>query len=34
MPDDMLEDAIAVSRAALEEFEFEADGEKVSFRMF
>ena len=30
MPDDMLEDAIAVSRQHLDEYEFEANGVEVS----
>ena len=31
MPDDMLEDAIQVSKAAMEEFQFEPDGTEVSW---
>ena len=30
MPDDMLEDAIAISRQHLDEYEFEANGVEVS----
>ena len=30
MPDDMLEDAIKISKEAMEEFPFETHGEKVS----
>ena len=33
MPDDMLEDAIAVSRQHLDEYEFEANGVEVSIGM-
>ena len=32
MPDDMLEDAIAISRQHLDENEFEANGVEVSFK--
>ena len=31
MPDDMLENAISVSKAALDENEFESNGVEVSF---
>ena len=34
MPDDMLEDAIKVSKDACDEYEFEPDGCKVSNRLF
>ena len=32
MPDDMLEDAISVAKKALDEHDFEVDGNKVSER--
>ena len=34
MPDDMLEDAINVSKNALDENDFEANGVEVSFKNF
>ena len=30
MPDDMLEDAISISKQAMEEYQFEPDGVEVS----